>query len=293
MKTTGVKSKIIPYFCRKIEINRSMKEKKGCVFGISDWKDLKGQSFRTDGCILLFCEEGMAVVSVEFKLRAIRKKDIVLIFSDTMFVVNDVSKLFKVRYIEVPSGLFDEATFTLSSSFFDMQYDNPVFSATIKQWNLLEIWEKQFWWIMQCQAQKSAYMMLRNHLQNFFIGLESIVVSEGARGHVQPISSTRQLFNHFCRLLVEHCYAQHEVKFYAEKLCITPYYLSKITGKTMGVSPKELIDRQIIMEMKRLLTTTSISIKDLAVQFHFDTMSYMARFFRRHTGVTPAEFREQ
>ena len=268
-------------------------ERKGCLFGISDWKDLKGRNIRTEGCLLLFCEEGMAAVSVEFKPRAIRKRDIVLIFSDTMFVVNDVSKLFKVRYIEISSGLFDEATFTLSSSFFDIQYGNPVFSTTSEQWNLLEIWEKQFLWITQCQAQKPAYMMLRNHLQNFFIGLESLVVSEGARGQVHPVSSTRQLFNRFCRLLVEHCYSQHEVKFYAEKLCITPYYLSKITGKTVGISPKELIDRQIIMEMKRLLTTTNISTKNLAAQLHFDTMSYMARFFRRHTGVTPEEFRKQ
>lgn len=47
------------------------------------------------------------------------------------------------------------------------------------------------------------------------------------------------------------------------------------------------------MEMKRLLTTTDISIKELAARFHFDTMSYMARFFRRYTGLTPNEFRKQ
>ena len=54
-----------------------------------------------------------------------------------------------------------------------------------------------------------------------------------------------------------------------------------------------MINRQIIMEMNRLLTTTDISIKELAARFHFDTMSYMARFFRRYTGLTPNEFRKQ
>ncbi len=83
-----------------------------------------------------------------------------------------------------------------------------------------------------------------------------------------------------------------DVKFYAEKLCITPYYLSRITARTIGVTPKELIERQIILEMKRLLTTTDISVKELAVLFHFDTVSYMARFFRRHTGFTPNEYRK-
>ncbi len=267
--------------------------KKGYEYGVSDWRDAQGRSIRTNGCILLVCEEGMAVVSVEFKRRPVRKGDMVLIFPDTMFVVNEVSGLFKIRYVKMSSGLFDEATFTLSSQFFDRIYDSPIFHTSPEQMELLETWEKLFLRITQCQAPKAAYMMLRNHLQNFFIGMENIVMAEGSRTPIQPVSSTRQLFNRFCRLLVEHCHAQHDVKFYAEKLCITPYYLSKITAKTLNATPKELIDRQIIMEMKQLLTTTDISIKELAARFHFDTMSYMARFFRRHTGLNPNDFRKQ
>ena len=195
------------------------------------------------------------MVSVEFKRMLVRRGDVVLIFPDTMFVVNDISRLFKIKYIEFSSGLFDEATFTLSSQFFDTVYDCPIFHTLPEHRELLAAWEKLFVRITQCQAPKSAYMMLRNHLQNFFIGMENIVMSEGIRIHIQPISTTRQLFNRFCHLLVEHCHAQHEVKFYAEKLCITPYYLSKITNKTLNMTPKELIDRQIIMEMKHLLTS--------------------------------------
>lgn len=267
-------------------------EKKEYTFGTSDWKEMRGRDIRTDGCILLFCEEGMAVVSVEFKPCIIRKGCITLIFPDTMFVVNDVSKLFSVRYIELSFELFDEATFTLSSQFFDFVYDTPVLYPDPRQRELLETWEKLFHWMTLCPMPKSAHLMLQGHLQNFFIGLESILFSEGVQSLVRLVGSTRQLFNSFCRLVMEHCHAEHEVKFYAGKLCITPYYLSKITRKTMGASAKELIDRQIIQEMKRLLTTTDISIKELATRFHFDTMSYMARFFRRHTGMTPNEFRK-
>lgn len=268
-------------------------EENGYTFGTSDWSEMRGWNIRTDGCVMLFCEEGMAVVSVEFKPRVIRKGCIALIFPDTMFVVNDVSRLFSVRFVELSFDLFDEATFTLSSQFFDFVYDNPVLYPAAGQWELLETWEELFRWMTLCRAQKPAYMMLRNHLQNFFIGLESLIFSEGVQSLVPPVGSTRQLFNRFCCLVMEHCHAQHGVKFYAEKLCITPYYLSKITRKTASASTKELIDRQIILEMKRLLTTTDIPVKELAARFHFDTMSYMARFFRRHTGCTPEAFRRQ
>lgn len=269
-----------------------LNEKKDFIYEVSDWKNDKGRILRTDGCILLFCTEGMAIVSVEFKPRIIRKHNVALIFPDTMFVINEASNMFSIKYIEVSSALFDETTFTLSSQFFDLIYDNPLLYPDPDQWELLETWEKQLRWLIQCRMQKSVYIMLRNHLQNFFMGLECILFSEGVQSLVQPIGSTRQLFNSFCRLVMEHCHAEHEVKFYAEKLSITPYYLSKITRKTMGASAKELIDRQIVTEIKRLLTTTDISIKELAAEFHFDTMSYMARFFRRHTGFTPIEYRK-
>ena len=39
-------------------------------------------------------------------------------------------------------------------------------------------------------------------------------------------------------MVVEHCYAHHDVKFYADVLCITPYYLSKITNKAIKISPR-------------------------------------------------------
>lgn len=54
-----------------------------------------------------------------------------------------------------------------------------------------------------------------------------------------------------------------------------------------------MIDRQIIMEMKHILTTTDLSIKEIANQFHFETSSYMGRYFRRHTGMSPTEYRNQ
>ncbi|MCR6506441.1 helix-turn-helix domain-containing protein [Bacteroides sp. KH365_2] len=59
------------------------------------------------------------------------------------------------------------------------------------------------------------------------------------------------------------------------------------------MSPKEIIDRQIVMEIKRMLISTDLSAKEIADRFHFDSTSYMGRYFRRHTGMTPTEFREQ
>lgn len=272
-------------------MNKSI-ENNEYVCGSSDWKRVAGTSIRTKGCILIHCTEGCAVVSVEFKLRAIRKGDIILVFPDTMFFVNKVSSLFAVRYIELLPKLFDETTVTLSSRFLSVIYGAPVFTIRTEYRELWEAWQKQLSRIIQHKEIKPACLMLRNLMQNFFIELEHIVMSENIGHQAQSIKTSRQLFYRFCQSLAENCYSRHEVKFYADKLCITPYYLAKVTKSASGMSPKEFIDRQIIMEIKRFLTTTELSIKEIAIHFHFETMSYMARYFRRHTGMNPNEFRK-
>ena len=88
----------------------------------------------------------------------------------------------------------------------------------------------------------------------------------------------------FAVLLSEYCHISRDVKFYADKLCITPDYLYKLTKKAMEMSPKEIIDQQIIIEIKTYLTNTDLSVKNIAAELHFDDSSYMCRFFHRLTG---------
>mgnify|MGYP005934679787 FL=1 len=258
----------------------------------TDLRKSVGSAIRPLGGMILFCEEGCAIVSVNFKRRPLRCGNIVLVFPDTLFVVHAVSKKFRVRNLEMSPGLFDETTFSLSSAFFDRVYDDPIFQTSAEQRILLYSWHCHNDYYMHVLVGKPVRMMIRNQIQNLFMAIEALTMPEIPAKNIKPISIVRQQFNRFCRLLVEHCYSQHDVKFYADKLCITPYYLSKITFKTLGISPKELIDRQIVMEMKRLLVSTDLSAKEIVDRFHFDSTSYMGRYFRRHTGMTPTEFRE-
>lgn len=252
-----------------------------------------GTFIRPSECTVFFCEQGYAVVSVNFARRVVRRGDIVIIFLDTLFTIDAVSRTFRVKRIEIAPYMLDEATFSLSSDFFDRIYDNPILPTTEKQRELWRSWYDTNDYCMRVSEHKSARTMIRNQLQNLFLVMEAAVMSEVSTKSIKPVSSAHHLFNRFCRLLVENCQSQHDVKYYADQLCITPYYLAKTTFKIMGISPKELIDRQIIVEMKRLLLSTDLSAKEIADRFHFDSTSYMGRYFRRHTGLTPTEFRKQ
>lgn len=260
---------------------------------MSDLSESFGSAIRTKGCLLLFCLQGQAIVSANLERRVFRRGNIAVIFPDILFVVHGTCGDFRVRLIEISSALADEVILPLSSAFFERIYDEPILPTIGEQRALSEAWNVHIDHYAQCSAAKSARMMIRNQLQNLFLAIEVYLVFDAPSENSKPISSSRRLFNGFCKLVTENCYSQHEVKFYADKLCITPYYLSKITSKIAAMTPKQLIDWQIVLEIKHLLTATDMTIKEIANTFHFDSTSYLGRYFRRHTGMTPTEFREQ
>lgn len=252
-----------------------------------------GSAIRAKGCLLLFCLQGRAIVSANLERRVFRRGDIAVVFPDTLFVVHGTCSDFQVRIIEMSPELTDEVILPLSLAFFERIYDEPILRTTGEQRALSESWNAHIDYCTQCSAAKSSRMMIRNQLQNLFLALEVKLVFDAPPEELKSIPSSRRIFNTFCKLVTEHCYAQHEVKFYADRLCITPYYLSKITARVAEMKPKQLIDWQIVMEIKHLLTTTALTIKEIADRFHFDSTSYLGRYFRRHTGMTPTEFRNQ
>ena len=83
------------------------------------------------------------------------------------------------------------------------------------------------------------------------------------------------------------------VSSYAALLGVSPETLSETVKKETGKTPGTLIRERVLLEAKRLLLHTSLSVAEIAYQLLFKDPSYFNRFFRRSTGNTPAEFRKQ
>lgn len=107
-------------------------------------------------------------------------------------------------------------------------------------------------------------------------------------------STHRQtLYAEFSKLIWANYSKHYDVRFYADKLCITPYYLSRITNEITGESAKKIIDYYLTIEIKMLLETTDLSIKEIAEKFNFEEPSYLCRYFKRQTGISPLDYRRR
>lgn len=96
----------------------------------------------------------------------------------------------------------------------------------------------------------------------------------------------------FIALVIQSFREQRSVDYYAGKLCITPRHLSKTIRQTIGCTAKEWIDDYVILEIKVILNSTAYSIQEIANQLNFPDQSYLGRYFKHHTGVSPTTYRE-
>ena len=95
------------------------------------------------------------------------------------------------------------------------------------------------------------------------------------------------------RLLEEHFKTVKSVSFYAEKMNVSPKTLNQTTLKIFGKSPKSIIDERVILECKRLLVHSNMSIKEIAFHLGFEEPTNFNKYFKKHLSTTPAHFREK
>jgi AraC family transcriptional regulator, transcriptional activator of pobA len=94
-------------------------------------------------------------------------------------------------------------------------------------------------------------------------------------------------------LLDEFFRNERALGFYAEKLGMTVDRLNDHVKRATGVTAGHLIRQRVLSEAKRALVFTTHPIHDMAKELAFADPSHFARFFRKQTGTTPHEFRDQ
>lgn len=92
--------------------------------------------------------------------------------------------------------------------------------------------------------------------------------------------------------LVERYYKQERgVAFYADKLCLSPKYLSALSKSVCGYTVQELVFRAIIRRSMLLLKNSNMTIQEISNEFHFPNASAFGTFFKKETGLSPLHYR--
>lgn len=129
-------------------------------------------------------------------------------------------------------------------------------------------------------------LCLQNYVTNFLLLLIRL------RERQLTTAKNLSLVEKFRELLEKNFKSEHAVEFYARKLSTTPKALTMQLSRSIGKPPRELIQERILLEAKRYLAFSEISVAEIGYELGFDDANYFTRFFRIHEKRSPAKFRK-
>ncbi|WP_297086335.1 AraC family transcriptional regulator [uncultured Draconibacterium sp.] len=95
----------------------------------------------------------------------------------------------------------------------------------------------------------------------------------------------------FFQLLEEHFHENLTVAEYADLMALTANHLTQTVSQLTGKTSSQIIKAKQVIEIKRLLVHTNLSVTEIATKLNFPDQSYFAKFFKREVGMSPLQFR--
>lgn len=242
------------------------------------------------------CTDGSAVIKVFSISHRISKNDLVTILPMQSVSIHEMSPDFSMTFFKIDKTMFLDIMSSLGKItpdfFFHMRKN---FHILLKQdevvrfldfCRLIDFRNKYY---DPSFKRETILHLLRIYYWDFYVHFQK---TADRKADSVPLNSNKEnIALRFAMLVNEHYKTHKEMTFYANKLCITPQYLTRTIQEVNGQSAHELLADYVVLEIKTLLRDANIEIKDIVRQTGFSNQSSLSRFFRRYTGMSPTEYR--
>ena len=244
------------------------------------------KSHKHDFFMMLMFEYGEGTHTIDFQDYPIRNKEIHLLFPDQVHRW-DIGPTAKATQLMLDRLFFERITPYLR--FTKTQYmQHPTIALSEQAFECLSY---EFNAIKVELAQENP---LKELLQARATVIASMISQEAERQFEDfKLFPTDPRITKFTNLIEAHFKTQKGIAFYAQQLHISANYLNVLCKKKLHSAASQVIQQRVVLEAKRLLQSTDLSIKEIAYELNFGDHAYFSNFFKSQTGITPTEFKER
>ncbi|HTM99556.1 MAG TPA: helix-turn-helix domain-containing protein [Pedobacter sp.] len=239
-----------------------------------------------DFFIIVLFDNAKGIHSIDFQDYAIGNRQVHVLFPD---------QVHKWDIEPDTTGyqlMIDKVFFERFAPYFRFSFTNyinhPVIPLTSDNFNLLKY---------EFDAVK--HELEDEHSLSDIISARTAVIAAIVSKAAEDIFTNAKVFQSNPRLakfnmLINQFFKEEKlVTFYASKLNISANYLNILCRKNLNVSATQLIQQRVLLEAKRMLQSTDLSIKEIAFELGFVDHAYFSNFFKSQTQITPTEFKDQ
>ena len=252
------------------------------------------ENVHSEAFICVLCLEGKATAMIEGKEYFIEKGDMVFSHPNQFIQNAMVSCDFKCRGI-LMSPTYFESIFLVGGNMWEVSFllrNQPLFHLDEKLSNMFlfnfEILKNKLGTVDLPHHKEIVKLLLQSMLYEFYDFISPMLNSQLTE---RNYSSADVIFKHFMSIASAEAPRRKDVAYYADKLCITPKYLSAICKKQTGNTASEIINKITVRYISQMLRSSDKSIKEIASDTGFDNLSFFGKYVRRELGMSPREYR--
>lgn len=237
---------------------------------------------------LMFCTRGEAIITIDLRKYHIVPNTHITLLPSSIISLTSASKDFLVDFFAYSETMFKTACFRLEPPFIHFIKENACYTHTEDEpvraiTGLITASNA----IYRDSENLYREAIAQNLLQIFFLDTYDKVQRYFTEEQINGSNRKEELFKKFINLVHTYCTTQRDVAFYADQLCISTRYLSAITKQVAEDSAKEIIDENLILELKMALQSTGMSLKEIADQISFSRPVFLRTIFQEtHGNVT-------
>lgn len=255
---------------------------------------------RFDGFVAVFCLKGHLMVDLNLKSFELKENTLMLYVPGNIVRVREMEGVTEPPMLVVVGAsreLIADVRLDFAKLFNESMaiLDNPCISLTQKEFEI----SKKYYELAR-DLMGADIPNLRETIRALFSSIFYLLgtlwnrkLNENVTNHVRVSSRSKMVFESFLKLVTEHHNEERNLSFYADKLFLTPKYLSKLIKTVSGQSAPDWIDYFVILEAKNMLKYSEMTIKEIAMRLNFSSVPVFHKFFKQHTGMTPRDWREE
>ena len=254
---------------------------------------LNTSPIKSEWFVALLCIEGESTIYINNEMYSIHKNDFLLCHPQTIFEHKITNLDFKYCGFYLSPEYVKQISLISSNSWNAILFieNNPIIaldenesSLFLQYYNLIR---SKFETESQHHLKQLIDMLLQAFIYEFHDSMEKRIKIDPPQ-----YNSADNLFISFLDILVNSYPKQRSVSYYAEKLFVTPKYLSAICKEISGETASDLITRYVKKDIENLLKQPNKTIKEIANELDFANLSFFGKYVKRIFGVSPKEYRE-
>lgn len=257
-----------------------------------EMKSLNNGPLRINTIIVAFCTEGFTKFRLGAKSVNMHKNMLTIIRPDQIIETTEISPDFKVGFIILERNFFEfQHHYTNAITLHNFFMEQSVFHFSEEDMKeYLSIYK-----LIKKKIEDKTNIYLPNIIQNMcqmlFYNLCNLYFQNNQSEEKDKKNNANEIHKRFIQCIESNYRKEHSVKYYADVLCLTPKYLSKVIYEVSGKHAAEWIQELIILEARALLKSSKMSLEEISDLLNFPSQSHFGRFFKRYTGYPPRVYR--